>query len=75
MLQLFGVKPPQHSILSRAVVPAQSFQSSSDQRRISSTILVSEVAAVLLLGIFLAGLLTVVTSQFGASIIRAWLLT
>jgi len=39
-----------------------------------ATILVSEVVAVLVLGVFLAGVLTLVTSQFGAGIIRAWLL-
>ena len=39
------------------------------------TILVSEVAAVLVLGVFLAGVLTLVTSQFGTGIIRAWLLS
>lgn len=39
------------------------------------TILVSEVAAVLALGVILAGALTLVTSQFGAGIIRAWLLS
>lgn len=39
-----------------------------------ATILVSEVAAVLILGVILAGVLTLATSQFGASIIRAWLL-
>jgi len=39
------------------------------------TILVSEVAAVLVLGVFLAGVLTLVTSQFGPGIIRAWLLS
>ena len=39
------------------------------------TILVSEVAAVLVLGVFLAGVLTLVTSQFGAGIIRTWLLS
>jgi putative ABC transport system permease protein len=38
------------------------------------TILVSEVVAVLVLGVFLAGVLTLVTSQFGAGIIRSWLL-
>ncbi len=38
------------------------------------TILVSEVVAVLVLGVFLAGVLTLVTSQFGAGIIRTWLL-
>lgn len=38
-------------------------------------ILVSEVAAVLVLGVVLAGALTLVTSQFGAGIIRAWLLS
>ena len=44
-------------------------------RWIVGTILVSEVAAVLVLGVFLAGILTLVTSQFGAGIIRAWLLS
>jgi len=39
------------------------------------TILVSEVVAVLVLGVGLAGALTLVTSQFGAGIIRAWLLS
>ena len=39
------------------------------------TILVSEVAAVLVLGVLLAGLLTVMTSQFGAGFIRAWLIS
>jgi len=39
------------------------------------TILVSEVVAVLVLGVFLAGVLTLVTSQFGTGIIRAWLLS
>jgi len=39
-----------------------------------ATILVSEVAAVLILGVILAGVLTLATSQFGAGIIRAWLL-
>jgi putative ABC transport system permease protein len=43
-------------------------------RWIVGTVLVSEVAAVLVLGVFLAGVLTLVTSQFGPSIIRAWLL-
>ena len=43
-------------------------------RGIIGTILVSEIAAVLLLGVVLAGALTLVTSQFGAGIIRAWLL-
>jgi putative ABC transport system permease protein len=38
------------------------------------TILVSEVVAALVLGVLLAGVLTLVTSQFGAGIIRAWLL-
>ena len=39
-----------------------------------AALLASEVVVVLLLGVVLAGALTVVTSQFGAGIIRAWLL-
>lgn len=39
------------------------------------TLLVSEVVAVVVLGVILAGVLTLVTHQFGAGLIRTWLLT
>jgi putative ABC transport system permease protein len=39
------------------------------------TLLVSEVVAVVVLGVILAGVLTLVTQQFGAGLIRTWLLT
>jgi len=39
-----------------------------------SALLVSEVVVVLVLGVLLAGGLTLLTSQFGAGVIRAWLL-
>jgi len=38
------------------------------------TLLVSEIVAVLLAGVLLAGLLTVLTAQFGEGLIRALLL-
>ena len=40
-----------------------------------SALLVSEVVVVLVLGVLLAGGLTLLTSQFGAGVIRAWLLS
>ncbi len=39
------------------------------------TLLVSEVVAVVVLGVILAGVLTLVTHQFGAGWIRTWLIT
>ncbi len=39
------------------------------------TLLVSEVVAVVVLGVILAGVLTLATHQFGAGLIRTWLLT
>ena len=39
------------------------------------TLLVSEVVAVVVIGFVLAGVLTLVTHQFGAGLIRTWLLT
>jgi putative ABC transport system permease protein len=39
------------------------------------TLLVSEVVVVVVLGVILAGVLTLVTHQFGAGLIRTWLLT
>ena len=39
------------------------------------TLLVSEVVAVVVMGVILAALLTLVTHQFGAGLIRTWLLT
>ena len=38
-------------------------------------LLVSEVVAVVVIGVILAGVLTLVTHQFGAGLIRTWLLT
>jgi putative ABC transport system permease protein len=39
------------------------------------TLLVSEVVAVVVIGVILAGILTLVTQQFGAGLIRTWLLS
>ena len=39
------------------------------------SLLVSEVVAVVVIGVILAGVLTLVTHQFGAGLIRTWLLT
>ena len=39
------------------------------------TLLISEVVAVLVIGVILAGVLTLVTHQFGAGLIRTWLLS